>query len=77
MGASTFIMVLIGCSNGGQQCTPIATLPSAYRSEATCLGARAEIVAASSELGFDRVIAECRPRSGGPRNAAARTDPSA
>ena len=52
-------MVLIGCAQG-QQCAPITTLPVAYANEAGCLDARAEIVAASSDLGFDRVIAECR-----------------
>jgi hypothetical protein len=55
-------MVLSGCAQG-QNCAPIATLPVAYRSEASCLAARGDIVAASAELGFDRVIAECRPHA--------------
>ena len=60
MGPTSFIMTLIGCTTGGHQCAPIATLPVAYQSEVSCLAARADIVAASSGLGYDRVIANCR-----------------
>lgn len=59
MGPSSFIMILLGCTNGGQ-CAPISTLPVAYQSEALCLADRADIVAASSGFGYDRVIADCR-----------------
>lgn len=59
MGTASFVMVLIGCVQGNP-CSPIATLPAAYRTEVGCLAARAEIVAAVSGAGFDRVFAECR-----------------
>lgn len=66
-------MILVGCSNAGDQCAPIATMPVAYRSEAGCLAARADIVAASSGLGYDRVIANCRRQtSAGPEKFDAR-----
>ena len=60
MGPSSFIMILMGCTNGAHQCAPIATMPVAYQSEASCIAARADIVAASGGLGYDRVIANCR-----------------
>lgn len=53
-------MILLGCTNGGNQCAPISTLPVAYQSEALCLAARADMVAASTGLGYERVIADCR-----------------
>ena len=53
-------MILLGCTNGGNQCAPISTLPVAYQSEALCLAARADMVAASTGLGYDRVVANCR-----------------
>lgn len=64
-------MVLIGCAQG-EQCAPIATMPVAYRNEATCLDARAEMVAATAELGYVRVIAECRPQAPAARKVAAK-----
>ena len=61
MAVTPFLMVLIGCASGGQSCEAIATLPVAYRSQATCLAARASIITASGDLGYARVVAECRP----------------
>ena len=71
MGPSSFIMVLIGCAPGAQ-CAPIATMPVAYRSQTTCLDARAEIVAATAGLGYGKITAECRPQPHAPREAAAK-----
>jgi len=62
MGPGSFVMVLIGCAQG-QQCAPVMTMPIAYRSEASCLAERADILAASEGLGYDRLFAECRKRS--------------
>ena len=63
MGPVSFIMTLVGCTNGGVQCAPIATMPVAYQSEASCSAARADIIAATSGLGYDRIIADCRRQS--------------
>lgn len=61
MGPAYFVMVLIGCGTG-QDCAPVATMPVAYRSQASCLADRSSIIAASSDLGFQRLIAECHER---------------
>jgi hypothetical protein len=69
-------MVLVGCAQG-QQCATIATLPVAYRDETGCLAARSEMVAASSDLGFERVFAECRKQArAGSRQASVRAEPT-
>lgn len=60
MNAVSFVMVLMGCGQGDLPCERIATLPVAYSSQASCLAARPEILAASTGLGFARVEAECR-----------------
>lgn len=62
MGAGTFVMVLIGCAQG-QTCAPVMTLPVAYRSKASCLADRTDMVAASDGLGYERLFAECREQS--------------
>ncbi len=55
-------MVLIGCAQG-QTCTPVMTLPVAYRSKASCLADRTDMVEASSGLGYQRLFAECREQA--------------
>ena len=63
MGVTPFIMVLIGCSQGSGPCETIATMPVAYVSEASCLGSRSEILSLTSDLGYARVTADCRPQA--------------
>ncbi len=70
-------MVLIGCAQGGVQCSPIATMPVAFRNQASCLEARAEMVAASTGLGYAQVTAECRQQGKTLRAAAAKASPTA
>lgn len=54
-------MVVVGCTQG-QACAPVVTLPIAYHSEARCLAERAGIIAAIGDLGYDRLVADCRKR---------------
>jgi len=71
-------MILVGCTNGGTQCAPISTLPVAYQSEVSCLAARAEIIAASAGLGYDKVIANCRRQgAAGPQRLNAKASTTA
>jgi hypothetical protein len=71
-------MILLGCTDGGIQCAPISTLPVAYQSEALCLAARADMVAATTGLGYGRVIADCRRQdSVSPRRLVAKASTSA
>lgn len=78
MGTLPFVMVLLNCGPNAGTCEAIATMPVAYPSEATCLGARAEIVSAIRESGFARVRADCRPqRPGAQVTTAAKPRPDA
>ena len=56
MEITPFIMVLLGCSDAAA-CEPVATLPVAYESQASCMASRTEILAA---LGDETMVAECR-----------------
>ncbi|WP_265569631.1 hypothetical protein [Sphingomicrobium nitratireducens] len=67
MDAIPFVMVLLGCVDGGATCEPITTLPAAYASEQSCMASRGEILEA---LGDDRIVAECRPEGSPARYAA-------
>jgi hypothetical protein len=74
LGPASFIMVLIGCTQG-QDCNPVMTLPIAYQSEASCLSDRSGMVSAIAGRGYDRVFAECRKQpiakpTSGPRDIA-------
>ena len=71
MGSATFIMVVLGCGQPADACTPLGTMPVAYASEGSCIEARSDIVSLHSGLGFARVIAECRPRDSNVTRAAA------
>lgn len=78
MDAIPFVMVLIGCAPNATSCEPIATLPVAYASEASCLDARSEILSVSGKLGYSRVIAKCSPQGGRtPHKAHLRRHPTA
>jgi hypothetical protein len=69
VGPGTFVMVLIGCTQG-RTCEPVVTLPISYRTESQCIAERAEIVAATEGHGYDRLFAECRKRPIGNRTSA-------
>ena len=60
MAPISFVMILIGCGSGEASCATIATLPVAYANEASCLQSREDILRASGNLGYGRVVAECR-----------------
>lgn len=70
MAVTPFVMVLFGCAQGPAACEAIATMPVAYASEASCLQAREDILSASPNLGFARVVAECRRQESNPRHEA-------
>lgn len=76
MDPGPFIMVLLGCSQAADSCQSVAVMPVAYASQASCLGARQEMVALSADLGFERVVAECRPRGSTPAHRARLDTPS-
>jgi hypothetical protein len=60
MGPAAYVIAILGCSDGATQCTPVATLPVRYESEATCFAATGGALADSIEADFPTIVAECR-----------------
>ena len=58
--ASYFIIAIFGCADASAACTPVATVPTHYSSEAACSAAVGEALLANSDLDFPRLAAECR-----------------
>lgn len=60
MGPAYYVIAILGCADGSAQCTPVATVPSRYESEAACSAASATALEARSDLDFPTLLAECR-----------------
>ncbi len=56
-----FIIAILGCADGSAACTPVATMPPRYESQAACAAATGSALAASTEFDFPTILAECRP----------------
>ena len=61
MGPAAYVIAILGCADGAAQCTPVATLPARYESEATCFAATGGALADSIQADFPTIVAECRP----------------
>ena len=55
-----FIIAILGCAEGSAGCTPVATVPTHYASQATCAAATGEALATRTDLDFPTLVAECR-----------------
>ena len=60
MGPGYFIIAIMGCADGSTACTPVATVPTRYESQAACSAAVNDALAANSDLDFPTLVAECR-----------------
>jgi hypothetical protein len=60
MGPGYFVIAILGCADGGAQCTPVATLQTRYASEAQCQGATSAALEANSDFDFPTLLARCR-----------------
>ena len=60
MGPAAYVIAILGCADGAAQCTPVATLPARYESEATCFAATGGALADSIQADFPTIVAECR-----------------
>jgi hypothetical protein len=63
MGPAAFVIAILGCADGAGQCTPVATLPARYESEATCFAATGEALVDSIQADFPTIVAQCQPAS--------------
>ena len=60
MGPGYFIIAIRGCADGSTGCTPVATVPTRYESQAACTAATHQALIANSDFDFPTLVAECR-----------------
>lgn len=70
MDAGYFIIAILGCADGGSQCTPVATLPIRYESAERCSAATGAALADNNNFDFPTLLARCKAA---PAEAAERT----
>ncbi len=63
MGPAAYVIAILGCADGAANCTPVATLPARYESEATCFAATGGALADSIGADFPTIVAQCQPAS--------------
>ena len=84
MSAGYFIIAILGCADGSANCTPVATAPVRYETQAQCVAAINATLADNSNFDFPTLMAECRQvrapasasRSGRPRLVPAKAERS-
>ena len=69
MGPGYFVIAILGCADGGSACTPVATLPTQYASQAECSAATNAALELNTDFDFPTLRAQCR--AGSAPNAAA------
>lgn len=74
MGPGYFIIAILGCADGSQACTPVATVPTRYESAASCSAATSDALIRNSDFDFPTIVAECRAMKA-PTSAAANDTP--
>lgn len=66
MGPVAYVIAILGCADGSAACTPVATMPTHYESEASCTAATGDALAQSADFDFPTIVAECRKASAVP-----------
>ena len=74
MGPAYFVIAILGCADGGTNCTPVATLQTRYESAAECSAATTEALQANSNFDFPTLLARCR-RGAAPASVQLERDP--
>jgi hypothetical protein len=73
MGPGYFVIAILGCADGGSQCTPVTTLQAHYATAQQCSAATAAALEANSNFDFSTLIARCR-RGSAAESASAQRD---
>ena len=66
MGPGYFVIAILGCADGSQACTRVATMPTQYASAQACAASVQSALASNTDLDFPTLVAECKPVSARP-----------
>ena len=72
MGPAYFVIAILGCADGSQGCTPVATMPVQYADQQSCAASVNAALTANTDLDFPTLVAECQAAA--KRPAAARKE---
>ena len=75
MGPGYFVIAILGCADGGSQCTPVATLQTRYTTQAECSAATSAALEANTDFDFPTIVARCNAGSAPASAEAARERP--
>jgi hypothetical protein len=67
-----YVIAILGCADGSTQCTPVATVPTHYASQAACSAGTQDALLANNGFDFPTLVAQCRAES--PRKTAAQDE---
>lgn len=60
MDAAYFVIAILGCGDGSAACTPVATMPTHYATQAACSAATGDALLRNADFDFPTLVAECR-----------------
>jgi hypothetical protein len=69
MGPVYYVIAILGCGDGSVDCSPAATVPTQYATQAECEAATQNALLANSDLDFPTLVAQCRPSRARPATA--------
>lgn len=55
-----YVIAILGCADGSTACTPVATVPKHYASQAACSAGTENALLANSDFDFPTIVAQCR-----------------
>ncbi|MDP1028666.1 hypothetical protein Q5H91_15705 [Sphingomonas sp. KR1UV-12] len=60
MGPMFFVMAILGCGDGSEQCTDARVIPVRYSTMAACRAALPEQIARNTDVPYPVIGADCR-----------------
>jgi hypothetical protein len=60
MGPGYFVIAILGCADGGTNCTPVATLQTHYATAAECAAGTRAALETNNDFDYPSLLAQCR-----------------
>ena len=60
MGPGYFVIAILGCADGSQACTRVATVPVHYADQQSCAASTSKALEANTNFDFPTLVAECQ-----------------
>lgn len=64
MGPGIFLIAIMGCADGGSQCTKIDTLPARYETHSACVAATSAALETNNRYDYPTLVAQCQEAPG-------------